>query len=95
MLVKEEKPTARTARFALRATPRQQMLIQRAAEVSNKSVTEFVLDSACAAAESTLLKQNLFFLKDDEIQNFLKILDRPAEVKPGLRELFLEKAPWE
>jgi uncharacterized protein (DUF1778 family) len=96
MLVKDEKSsTARVARLGLRATRRQQMLIQRAAEASNKSVTEFVLESACTAAENTLLDQSFFLLEEEEWQKFRETMDRPAEVKTGLQELLKEKAPWE
>ena len=95
MSVQEESSTARTARLGIRATRRQQILIQRAAEASNKSVTEFLLESACAAAESTLLNQKLFLVEDNQWEKFMEILDRPAQVKEGLRELLLEKSPWE
>ncbi len=96
MLVKEENSsTARIARIGLRATRQQQMLIQRAAEASNKSITEFVLESACTAAESTILDQSFFLLEEEEWQKFHEILDRPAEVKTGLREMLQEQAPWE
>ncbi len=95
VLAKEEKPDARTTRLGLRATQRQQQLIHRAAEALNKSVTEFVLESACEAAENTLLDQRLFMLEDDDWQKFKAALDQPVKVKPGLQNLMKEKAPWE
>lgn len=94
-LADERKLTARTARLGIRATPRQQMLILRAAEAVNKSVTDFILDSACDAAENTLLNQRFFLLNDEEWKNFQEALERPAKVKPGLQKLLKEKAPWE
>ncbi len=94
-LVEEKKTAARTARLGLRATLQQQILIQRAAEALNKSVTEFVLDSACTAAENTLLNQRLFLLDDEDWQKFQDALEQPAKVKPGLQKLMKEKAPWE
>jgi uncharacterized protein (DUF1778 family) len=94
-LVEEKKAAARTARLGLRATLQQQILIQRAAEALNKSVTEFVLDSACTAAENTLLNQRLFLLNDGDWQKFQDALEQPAKVKPGLQKLMKEKAPWE
>ena len=48
-------PAARSARLGLRATPEQEAVLRRAAEVAHKSLTDFVLDSACLAAEQTLL----------------------------------------
>lgn len=94
-LAQENRATARTARLGLRATPEQQILIQRAADVMQKSVTEFVLDSACSAAENTLLDQRLFLLDDEKWRKFQEALERPAKLKPKLQKLLLEKAPWE
>ncbi len=94
-LAKEGKLTARTARLGIRATPRQQMLILRAAEALNKSVTEFILDSACDAAEDALFNRRFFLLNDEEWKNFQEALEQPAKVKPGLKKLLEEKAPWE
>jgi uncharacterized protein (DUF1778 family) len=93
--VKDEKLKGRTARFEFRATPQQQMLIHLAAQAVNKSVTQFVLDSACAAAENTLLDQRFFILEEEDWQKFQDALERPAQVKPGLLKLMKEKAPWE
>ncbi|MEA2648076.1 MAG: hypothetical protein QOG61_511, partial [Candidatus Binataceae bacterium] len=45
---------SKAARINLRTTPEQAALIRRAAEVQRKSVSEFVLESACRSAESTL-----------------------------------------
>lgn len=94
-LVEEKKAAPRTARLGLRASLQQQILIQRAAEVLNKSVTEFILDSACTAAENTLLNQRFFLLDDKGWQKFQEALDRPAKVKPELQKLLKEKSPWE
>jgi uncharacterized protein (DUF1778 family) len=67
----------RTARLGLRATPRQQAVLRRAADVTNKSLTDFILESACQAAEQALLD----------------LLDRPAAVNPGLKALFARPRP--
>lgn len=94
-LATHRKSTARTARLGIRATPQQQMLILSAAEAVNKSVTEFILQSACEAAENALLNQRFFLLNDEEWEGFQETLERPARVKPGLKKLLREKAPWE
>lgn len=49
--------TIRSARRGLRATPQQEGVLRRAAEVAHKSMTDFILDSACRVAEQTLLDQ--------------------------------------
>ncbi len=85
----------KTARLGLRATPEQERLLRRAAEVSRKSLTEFILDSAYRAAEETLLDQRLFLVGGDRYQSLLEILDRPPSENSGLRDLFAKKAPWD
>lgn len=94
-VTKMPKGRTRTARFGLRATHQQEVLIRRAAEVSRKSVTEFVLNSACVAAEDALLDQRLFLADDESWQAFLDALERPVRIKPRLSELMRHHAPWE
>lgn len=86
---------ARSARLGLRATPAQAALIQRAAEVKGKSVTEFVLSSACEKAEQTLTDQRLFTVSEEAWEKFQNALERPAQTRAGLRRLLTEPAVWE
>ena len=88
-------PAARTARLGLRATPEQEAVLRRAAEVAHKSLTDFILDSACLAAEQTLLDQRLFMASGGQYEALLDLLDRPEQANEGLRDLFARKAPWE
>jgi uncharacterized protein (DUF1778 family) len=85
---------ARTARLGLRTTPQQEAVLRRAAEVSHKSMTEFILDSACQVAEQTLLDQRLFMLTGAQAGALLDLLDRPAKSNAGLKDLFSRRAPW-
>ena len=85
----------RSARLGLRATPEQEAVLRRAAQAAHKSLTEFVLDAACQAAEQTLLDQRLFMVSGSQYQALLAMLERPEEENPGLRELFARRAPWE
>ena len=84
----------RTARLGLRTTPAQEAVLRRAAEVSHKSMTDFILDSACQAAEQTLLDQRLFMLTAKQAQSLLDLLDRPAQDNAGLKDLFSRRVPW-
>ena len=43
--------TSRSARLGLRATPEQEAVLRRAADIAHKSLTDFILDSACHATE--------------------------------------------
>ena len=85
----------RSARLGLRTTPAQAALIQRAAEVKGKSVTEFVLSSACEKAEQTLLDQRFFSVAEEVWHEFQDALERPAQMKLSLRRLLSEPAVWE
>lgn len=83
---------ARSARLGLRATPEQETVLRRAAEVAHKSLTDFILDSACLAAEQTLLDQRLFMVSGRQYQALMELLDRPEQPNEGLRDLFSRKA---
>ena len=84
----------RTARLGLRATPQQEAVLRRAAEVSHKSMTDFILDSAFQAAEQTLLDQRLFTLTGGQAEALLDLFDRPEQDNAGLKDLFSRSAPW-
>jgi uncharacterized protein (DUF1778 family) len=84
----------RTARLGLRATPQQEAVLRRAAEVSHKSMTDFILDSAVQAAEQTLLDQRLFTLTGNQAEALLDLFDRPEQDNAGLKDLFSRSAPW-
>jgi uncharacterized protein (DUF1778 family) len=88
-------PPARSARLGLRATPEQEAVLRRAAEVTHKSLTDFILDSACLAAEQTLLDQRLFMVSGSQAQALMDLLDRPVQTNEGLRDLFARQAPWD
>lgn len=89
------KPRPRSGRLGLRTTPEQESLLRRAAAISHKTLTEFVLDSVCQAAEQTLLDQRLFMVSEEQAKTLLELFDRPAEENTGLRELFAKPAPWD
>ena len=86
--------TARSARLGLRATPEQEIVLRRAAEVAHKSLTDFVLEAAYRAAEQTLLDQRLFMVSGSQYQALLDMLDRPESDNPGLTNLFSRRPVW-
>lgn len=86
--------SARSSRLGLRATAEQERVLRRAAEVSHKSLTEFILDTAYQAAEQTLLDQRLFMVSGNQAQELLDLLEGPARENAGLKKLFSKPAPW-
>ena len=92
----DPKPrSSRSSRLGLRATREQEAVLRKAAEASGKSLTEFILDSACLAAEQTLLDQRLFMVSGSQYQALMDLLERPEQANDGLRDLFAHKAPWD
>jgi len=86
--------SARSSRLGLRATPEQETVLRRAAEVAHKSLTDFILDAAYQAAEQTLLDQRLFMVSGSQYQALLEMLDRPESDNPGLTDLFARQPVW-
>lgn len=85
----------RSARLGLRATSEQEAVLRRAAQVAHKSLTDYILDSACLAAEQTLLDQRLFMVTGSQYQALMDLLDRPEQENEGLARLFSRPAPWD
>ena len=85
-----EPRAPREARLNLRASAQQGALIRQAALASDKSVTEFILESATNAAEHVLADRRTFDLDDADWRAFQTALERPAILKPRLRALLAE-----
>jgi len=81
----------RDRRFQLRATASEEELIKVAAERQGINVTEFIMRSARERAERSLADQTRFVLDDKQWRAFMAALDRPAQDKPRLRQLFGEQ----
>ena len=69
----------------LRIKPELRRLIDRAAELSGKNRTEFVLDAARLAAEDALLDRTVFAVDPKAYAEFLVRLDRPPCPNARLR----------
>lgn len=78
----------------IRIKPEVRGLIDRAAELTGKSRTDFVLDAARRAAEEALLDQTLFSLGPDAHAAFLAMLDAPAAPNERLRKTLRTAPPW-
>lgn len=85
----------RRGTISLRASRRQKLLIDRAAQALGRSRSDFMLDTVCREAESILLDRRYFFLPENEFKKFVAILDCPPEDNPKLRHLLHTRAPWD
>jgi len=80
----------RDTRLNLRASARQNELIRQAANAVEKSMTEFVLESASLAAEQVLADRRWFVLDEVSWEEFQAALERPVIFKPRLSALLNE-----
>jgi len=90
-LVKDDKPKPRrpkTFRFDARLSEDQKILIQKAADLEGRTMTDFVLRSAEAAAEKTLEDRSMLVLTARETEAFVDAILNPPEPGPVLREAF-------
>ena len=79
----------------LRIKPELRGLIDRAAELSGKTRTDFVLDAARLAAEDALLDRTVFVVDPKAYAEFLARLDATPHPNARLRRSLQTKAPWE
>lgn len=86
------KTNPKGERFNLRATIRQRQIISLAAEKEHKSVSDFILDNAVAAAEALVRDDASFVLNSTDWDAFSAALDAPPRQIPALRKLLTEQS---
>jgi uncharacterized protein (DUF1778 family) len=87
-------PKPRRETLNLRIPTEERSLIDRAAESTGKTRTDFILEAARRAAEEALLDRALMVVGPKAHAEFLKRLDRPAEPNERLRRTMRAKKPW-
>ena len=87
--------SVRTAKIDLRLSPEAKLKLQTAANVSKRSVSEFVLESALVRAEETLADRTRFGLDADQWKAFLKALDASPRDLPRLKRLLEEPSVFD
>ncbi|MCE9841012.1 DUF1778 domain-containing protein [Proteus terrae] len=79
----------------MHAKKSQRALIDIATELLHKSRTDFILDTACQAAEDVILDRRTFNLNDAQYVGFIEIIDVPVDIDPVLEKLLMRKPLWE
>lgn len=79
----------------LRIKPEERGLIDRAATLTGKTRTDFVLEAARRAAEEALLDRAVLAVSAEAYAAFLTKLDEPAQPNARLRRTLQTAAPWE
>ena len=90
-----EREKTRRDTLNIRIKPELRGLIDRAAELSGKNRTGFVLDAARHAAEDALLDRTVFAVNPKAYTEFLARLDAPPRPNARLRRSLKTIAPWE
>jgi uncharacterized protein (DUF1778 family) len=80
----------RSEKLDLRLTPQAKRTLTAAAAASQRSVSEFVLESALARAEETLPDRRKFVVSEKQWKAFLTALDAPPPSMPRLKRLLNE-----
>lgn len=81
---------ARSQKLDLRLTPDAKSALQAAAVATNRSVSEFVLESALARADEALADRRSFVLNAAQWKIFVAALDAPPRSLPRLKRLLKE-----
>ncbi len=79
----------------IRIKPGLRGLIDRAAALTGKNRTDFVLEAARLAAEDALLDRTVFAVDPKAYAEFLARLDAPPHPNERLRRSLKIPAPWE
>jgi uncharacterized protein (DUF1778 family) len=77
----------KSERIDVRASLPVKQLLQDAARVAHKNVSEFLLDAGIIAANQTLADRLRFELSPDSWNAFQEALDQPVSAKPKLKKL--------
>lgn len=89
------KTKPKEERIDLRVSTAAKALLQRAAVARQKSVSQFVLDSAQTAAVEALADRHEFLLDKKQWAAFLDALDAPPNKKPRLEKLLKTPSVFE
>lgn len=87
--------TGRTQKIDLRLTPANKRTLQAAAAAANRSVSDFVLESALARADETLPDRRHFGLNAEKWEEFMEALDAPPRDLPRMRRLLNEPSVFD
>jgi uncharacterized protein (DUF1778 family) len=86
---------AQSVAMNMKAEPQVRSLIDRAAKLTHRNRTEFVLEAAVQRAQEVILEQTLIGISPEQFQKFVDALDAPPASNPRLQKLLKHKAPWE
>jgi uncharacterized protein (DUF1778 family) len=84
------RSTTRSEKLDLRLSPDAKQKLYTAAAAANRSVSDFVLESALSRADETLIDRQHFGLAAEQWIAFVIALDAPPRIHPRLEQLLKE-----
>ncbi len=85
---------ARRETLNLRIAAAERGLIDRAAQASGKTRTDFILSAARRAAEDALLDRTIFVVSPSTYTKFLAMLDLAPKPNEQLQRTMKARPPW-
>ena len=84
-----------TDRWEFRVEAQADEFVRRAADVSHRTLTDFVVEAAVVEADRVLGDRTRFALEDKQWTRFVELLDRAPQENPGLTKLFAKPSIFE
>lgn len=88
-------PATRSEKLDLRLSPAAKQKLYRAAAAAQRSVSDFVLESALARADETLTDRQQFELDSEQWTAFMMALDAPPRHHTRMERLLNEPSIFE
>jgi uncharacterized protein (DUF1778 family) len=83
-------PQRKTEKLDIRLTPQAKRKLTAAAELTQRSISDFLLTSALAKADEALADNRDFKLDAQDWAKFISALDAPPKLLPRMRRLLSE-----
>ncbi len=93
--MRTEQEKSKRDTLNIRIKPELRGLIDRAAALSGKNRTDFVLEATRHAAEDALLDRTVFMVSPKAYAEFVARLDAPPQPNARLRRSLQTPTPWE
>ena len=94
MSIIKDTAIRKTERQEVRLTLAQKEILARAAAITGKNVSDFILESSVLAAEMAILEQRVFVVSGNEFEWWEKLVDSDPQPNPGLDRLFSKPLSW-
>ena len=94
MSIIKDTAVRKTERQEVRLTLAQKEILARAASISGKNVSDFILESSVLAAEMAILEQRVFVVSGKEFEWWENLVDSEPQPNPGLDQLFSKPLLW-